>query len=233
MAYEYASVAEVKQGNAMQLSADDAWITALILSAGSAINNFCNRKDFGFRANGQPSAMEFVGSGRGVQWFNGLEAARIIKVEVKDSPTDADYVEWDTTDWIGGRGDPDNGIFGDQDFRPYQWVATRLAGNYAVFTSGGSSARRGFPSDPDVGGRGEPTVRITANWGYSMDTPPEIKQATIMQVGRWIMRGKTQYADSTVSPEFGVTVFRRAFETLDQDVAMILIMGGLVQKDSP
>ncbi len=229
MPIQYASLAEVKQGNAIKVSTDDAWITALIQSAKRAIDNYCGRGEDGFRADGQPTEREFVGSGKPIQWID--ECARITLVEIKTSPSDDTYVTLTSSDWIGGRGNPKRAAFGDRQFRPYQWIQTKPNGNYSVFVSGRMRGRPGFMIDPDqTDDQTTPTVRVTANWGYSMDTPPEVKEATIKQVGRWLMRGRSQQSDSTATPELGVSVFRRSYDTLDQDVAMILISGGLMRR---
>lgn len=230
MAIQYASLAEVKQHLQITKTGYDTWLEVLIEEAKQVIDDYCNRPD-GFRADDQPDARVFSGSGTGVQWID--EAARIVKVEVKDSPSDDDYIEWLSSEWIGGRGDPlKNPTYGDREFRPYQWIVTVPGGDHAIFISGKYTTLRGFPPDLDQvknQDRSVPTVRVTANWGYSMSTPPAVKLACIKLVGLYWQRGKAGEQDSSVSPELGITTFRRRSHNLDQDISAILKNGRLIR----
>lgn len=230
MSYEYASLEEVKQHLQITGPKYDAWLDVLIQEAKQVIDNYCGRPD-GFRADQQPDAREFSGSGTGLQWIN--EAARVVKVEVKDAPTDTDYVEWDVSEWVAGRGDPlHNPTYGDRQFRPYQWVMSRPGAGHVIFISGKYTTLRGFPPDLDAvksEGRATPTVRVTANWGYSMDTPPAVKLACLKFVGLYWQRGKAGENDSAVTPDLGITQFRKRYHNIDPDIAAILYNGRLIR----
>lgn len=233
MPLPYCDLEEVKQAMKTEThAADDTFIEPLIISACSAIDNYCGRPD-GFRANGQADAREFPGFGKPYVVID--EAARIELVEMKDAATDTDYTALDASDWIPARGDFKHPTYGDKDFQPYQWIMMSPSSRWSVFTSGRfGGVIRGFAPDADYRDfPAIPTVRVTANWGYSMDIPPAVKAAAIMQTERWFMRQRALMADTATSPDHGMTTFRRMVATLDADVAMVLVMGRLVRPSTP
>lgn len=225
--YEYASLQEAKDSLFISTTQYDALLPIWIQEASAAIDTYTNRPD-GFHSNGEPTAREFGGSGKAIQWID--ECTRVTKVEVKPSVTseDSEYITWSTADYLPGRGDPvQNPVFGDFPFRPYQWLMTKANAIFPIWMPGRFGWLRGFRPDTDYGEikRTLPTVRVTANWGYSLSTPPQIKLACIMQVGRWKKRLESGMTDSATAPDFGIETFRKHYETLDNEVAMLLIKG--------
>lgn len=232
-AFPYCDLAEVKQAMKKEVAVDDPFIEALIVSACSAIDNYCGRPD-GFRADGESDdAREFPGFGK--PYITIDEAARVTLVEMKEASTDTDYTALNADEWIAARGEFKHPTYGDKDFQPYQWIMMSPSSRWSVFTSGRyGGVIRGFAPDADYRDfPAVPTVRVTANWGYSMEIPPPVKTAAIMQVERWFMRQRGVMADTATSPDHGIQTFRRMVETLDADVAMILVMGGLVRRRTP
>lgn len=137
----YASLNEVKQGSAIKLATDDAWLEAMIESACAAIDNYCNRPD-GFKADGQPDAREYSGDGSPVQWID--ECAAVAKVEYKTSPSDTAYYSFATGDWIAGRGSPERPVLGARVNRPYRWIMLLPNASQSVFINGTFLDMHGF-----------------------------------------------------------------------------------------
>lgn len=62
-------------------------------------------------------------------------------------------------------------------------------------------------------------VRVTGVFGYSTTPPEDIKQACIIQCGRWYMRAKQAWQDAGASAQTGQMFY---VQRLDPDVAEIL-----------
>lgn len=215
----YCTAAEVRAQIDKTSAADDATITAMIAAVQPAIDNFCNRPD-GFEA-GVAAARTFGGSGKAWQWIDETES--ITTVEVKDSPTDDAYTTWAVTDWVALSGSAKQPNYNKL---PYQLLMVTASGDYAVFTSGRFSGRRGFRPD-----REEPfvvqTVRVTARWGYSIAVPDAIKQACITQTAIWYKRGQSGWSRVLSASEFGQLEFDEA--ELDPAVQLLLFSGRFVK----
>jgi len=214
----YCTAAEVRAQIDKDSNADDATITAMIAAAEEAINNFCNRPD-GFEA-GVAAARTFGGSGKAWQWIDETES--ITTVEVKDSPTDTGYTTWAADDWVAFSGSAKHPNY---NLTPYQALMVTASGDYATFTSGKFSGRRGFRPD-----REQPfvveTVRVTARWGYSVTVPDAIKQACITQTAIWYKRGQGGWSKILASNEFGALEFD---EELDPAVRLLLWSGRFIK----
>lgn len=65
----------------------------------------------------------------------------------------------------------------------------------------------------------EKSVKIAGVFGYSTTPPADIKQACIIQTGRWFMRAKQAWADAGASAITGQLFY---VQRLDPDVAEIL-----------
>lgn len=214
----YCTAAEVRAQIDKTSAADDATITALIAAVEPAINNFCNRPD-GFEA-GAATARTYGGSGKAWQWIDETES--ITTVEVKDSPTDDTYTTWTTDDWVAFSGSAKHPNYNKL---PYQALMVTASGDYATFTSGKFSGRRGFRPD-----REEPfvvqTVRVTARWGYSIAVPDAIKQACITQTAIWYKRGQSGFSKILASEALGTLEFD---EELDPIVRLLLSSGRFIK----
>ena len=71
-----------------------------------------------------------------------------------------------------------------------------------------------------------PNVRVTARWGYSDTLPPQVEEAALIFVSRWLKRGQSSYADTLTSDMGGTLEFRRQ---VDPDVMTILKTGRLIK----
>jgi hypothetical protein len=155
-------------------------------------------------------------------------------VAVKDSATDTTYTAWanPTTnmagdgDWLAFAGDAQSPEFDPINRgRPYTALMIDPNGDYSVFTSGKFSSRPGFKPALSAG-RGLPTVKATAKWGYATTVPYPIKEACIVQASRWFKRAESAYADAVATGEMGLLVYRKS---LDVDVQAMLISARLVR----
>lgn len=217
----YATAAELREHINKNETNDDLLLTSILAAASKAIDTFCNREQDGFVASASASARLFPGTGGTVQPID--ECITVTLVEVKDSPTDATFSAWSSSDWVAFSGDPKLPNFNRT---PYDFLMVDPTGDETHFTSGRYSQRQGFPALEDAGVRRTPTVRVTAKWGYAAATPPDVKLATIITASRWYKRGQSAYADAISTPAMGELQYRRA---LDPDVQMILKLGGLVR----
>lgn len=219
----YATIAELRlqiDKTGVTGTGDPANLQLLLDAATNAINGYCNRPD-GFVAIAVATARLYNGSGGPYQFID--ECAVVTKVEVKESPSDTTYLTWSAaTDYLPFRGDPT-----EPDFNrlPYDGLMVVPNGTYSHFTSGKFTQRQGFMPDTVVS-RGTPTVRITANWGYAVTCPVQVKEACIIQASRWFKRGESAWADAMAPASFGTLMYTKV---LDPDVQLILQAGRLVK----
>jgi hypothetical protein len=228
-ATKYCSVEELRQRMQKEDDSEDATLFNILRAAERKIDQFCNRPD-GFVADTTATARHYRGSGRVYQRID--ECVEVESVAVKDSPSDDSYEAWDSPttnmagdgDWFAGSGDPE-----DPDFNslPYTLVFVDPNGDQSWFTGETyeqrkrGRARRGA----DIWAR-VPTVEITAKWGYSVDVPHDIREATAEQAMRWYKRMQGAMADSLASADLGGLMY---VQQLDPDIAGILIDGRYVR----
>lgn len=191
----------------------------IIPAASQLIDKFCNMP-MGFLAGEEATERLYVGSGTTVQRID--RCVEVETVEVKDSPSDDDYTEWNQAVWVAASGSARNPNFND---KPYSLLIVTATDSFELFTSGQYTTRRGFRPVGEIR-RGVPTVRITARWGEAEETPPLIRQACISQAARWYKRAQSSWADAMASGELGQLLFR---QRIDPDIAMMLIEGRMVK----
>ena len=215
----YATVEELRAAMVKSSTTSDDTLSDMLDGATRLIDQLCNRPD-GFVALETATERTFAGSGTAVQRID--ECAEVTAVAVKDSADDSDYTDWAATDWLAFGGAPERPDFQPTDHnRPYTGLMVELDGDYAVFTSGTYTTRRGFrPSTPVK--RAVPTVKVTAKWGYAATCPPDVKNACMMQAARWWKRMESAMADTIGSPETGQLLYK---QRLDPDIANILVNG--------
>jgi len=197
----YATAAELK-AQMQGADRDEDQYTIMLTAASRAIDNYCNRPD-GFVAVTTATARVYSGRGKDVQWID--ECIDVTKVEVRPAVGSA-YVEWASTNWIAGTGDP---RFGDYNRTPYNWILVTESGQYNRFTRGS-----------------EPTVRVTARWGYAETVPDPVKQACITIAARWFKRGEGAWSDVLATGDFGQLIYRLE---MDPDAKMMLAAGRFVR----
>jgi len=227
---DYITVANLKLRINKTTDGDDAWLASIITAASRAIDNFCNRPR-GFVADDDASARIYAGSGRAIMRID--ECIEITKLEVKDSLTDDDYVEWEDSDYIAFRGDPRDPDYNET---PYDHIMVDANGDYAIFTSGALNSQsnkdryfapvRNRRTYNPRGARAQPTVRVTAKWGFAATAPDPIREACAMQAARWFKRYQSAMSDVLASGELGQLFYR---QELDPDVKFLLVAGRYVR----
>lgn len=217
---KYCTLAEAKaQIDKLKANHDTIIDDVAIPGVSRMIDNFCNRPD-GFVALAVATAREYSGDGSTVQWMD--ECVEVTTVEVKDSPSDTDYVTWAADKWLPATGDPKRPNFNKT---PYRFIIVTATNEYDVFTDGKYTTRRGFRPVSELQ-RSVPTVRITAQWGYAATVPDQIKLACIIETARVYKRGLSAFGDTLTNIQFGQLTYTK---TLDPITQQILINGRLVK----
>jgi hypothetical protein len=219
----YASAEELRARIEKDKNASDGVLASLLFSASRAVDQYTNRREDGYVAPATATARDFVGSGRASQMIE--ECVEVASVAVKASISDSTYTAWAAGTWLAARGGPDFPKFYGT---PYDLLVVDVSGSsgWSVFTSGGGvSASHLWPDtvvhEHDIQIR-QPTVRVTARWGYATEVPGPIKEATIMQASRWFERLKVGMADSLATTDLGELRFT---QDLDPDVQFLLRLG--------
>lgn len=207
---DYTTVQAVRAAmNSVVANSKDGEIERVISAVSRHFDRYCNRPD-GFVAGAIATARVFAGTGTPVLRMD--DAIAVALVEAKANGVSS-YVAWAAADWVAFRGDARRPDFNTL---PVTGLISTSAGAYTYF--------------PDAAGRGEglrnrePTIRITARWGYAAAVPYDIEQACIMQVTRLFKRGESAFANS-IENEFGTMTYR----ALDPEVSNILKMGRYVR----
>jgi len=182
-------------------AASDTALAVILAGVSESIDRLLNHPD-GFYADSIATARLYAGSG-GI-WQRIDECAAITAVAVKDSVTDSSYTSWSSSDYIPCSGDPK-----DPDFNslPYTALMIDPNGDYSHFTGGKYAGTPGFKPIESTW-RSVPTVRVTARWGYQLQTPPLIKQACIAIAASWFKQGEGGWAgDALASTDFGQLIY--------------------------
>jgi len=214
----YATPAELKAEMNINVTTYDAVLTKALEGATLCLDQICNRPD-GFVSDAVASARVFSGSGKNYQYIP--ECTSISLVAVKESITATTYTSWDTTDWISFRGDLE---FPDFNSTPYEGLFIDFAnGSESIFTSGRMSGGGGWGSgDRSAVVIAQPTVQVTAKWGYATTCPADIHEVCMMQAARWYKRFQSGMSDTMATAEFGALMYR---QVIDPDVKLILSNG--------
>lgn len=209
----YATKEELKSRISQTGDSDDADIDALLFAMSRLWDRFCGRLDDGFQADVLATAREYAGMGKG--WIYIDECTEVTLVAHKGSVSDTSYTSLTTTDWNTFRGSPQsrNVEFGKT---PFHGVSLLPNAAITVFIDGK------FNDNQAV----QPTVQVTARWGFSDTAPALIKEATIIQATIFYKRGKGAWSDVLVEGNFGEQRFVRQ---LDPAQKLILEMSGLIR----
>lgn len=196
-------------------------------TAAEHVNNLTNRIEDGYLADSIATTREFVGNGTGVLRID--ECVEITAVAAKATYNANTYTNWLTTDWIPFRGDPKRPILGTPAVRkkPYnQIMVNRTSGTYQFFTNGYTGTSfSGFATDryyDDYAAVYNPTVQVTAKWGYAVIVPDVIKSATIVLATRHIKRAQAVFGDAIGNNELGTITYT---SDMDKDVKGWLFRG--------
>lgn len=225
----YASAAEIRASFDQQSGVDDAVLNRIAAAVSRLIDGFCGRQNDGFVAGSTATAREYAGDGRRHLWID--ECIAITSVGIKQSITDSSYTTLNTNEWRGFRGDPKTPASLNFNALPYHGLMLTANARQYFFLNGAFLAPVGFPLSPDVphphdGGIYEPTVSVTAKWGYALEVPAPIKEAVIMQCERVYKREKGAMADALLTGDFGQMQY---LSELDKDVKVFLKFSGLMR----
>lgn len=222
----YCSAAEIRAAMKAVSTDDDAMLLAIAGAVSRLIDGFMGYAEDGFVAQSTATARVYPGSGRRWMWIDICTA--ISSVKVKEAVTDTSFgTTLATGDYRGFRGDPTNASTVNFNKLPHHGLFLSAAASQSRWLEGSySDSRFYFYNDRD--GESdyvfEPTVEITAKWGYATTVPAPIKQAAIMQCERIYKRQQGGMADALLSPDFGQSRF---LSELDKDVKVLLNMSRL------
>ena len=176
----------------LQSSTDyTAALDFMIAAASRLIDREVGRWDGYFYPTGTAEVRLYDGNGRDELWLDEFLSLTQLKV----AENSLDFITWQSADYILA---PYNAPLIGQ---PYQKIIIHPDG-----------ARLFFPAK-------RRNVRVTGVFGFSATTPPQVKQACIIQVVRWHMRAKQMYQDVGGTAAFAAfTVSGR----LDDDIVRLL-----------
>jgi hypothetical protein len=227
MANDYASTADLESVTNMDATKYGVLMQLALDTAAEHINNLTNRSYGGYVADASASTRLFVGNGTGVLRID--EATDIISIAAKTSYTDTTYTNWLTTDWIPFRGDDRFPVFGTPAIttKPYTRIMVNdTTGDYTQFPNGYTGTSwSGFASDRYYESNNsvyQPTVQVTAKWGYATAVPNTIKFCTLILAARLAKRAQANFADVTGNAEIGDL---RYVNEIDKDVKAMLYKG--------
>jgi len=165
----YATTAEIKASmpDVFPDSTHDTILETLAQRASDLIDGLLGWNQGAFDATGDASAKYYSGDGTDTVLID--PCVSITTVSVKATESASSYTDWTTDDWDKGAGLPEN--------------ADWNAGYYTFLIVKPGISKTFTRSDRT------PTVEVTAVWGRTATTPTPIKQAVIVQVGRWFGRG--------------------------------------------
>jgi hypothetical protein len=216
----YATAEQLKAQPGVTSTDDDVVIDLLLSAASSAIDGYCNRPD-GFLATADPEERLFAGSGLPYLWVD--ECVAFSALWYREDASSA-WTVLDLDDVAGFQGDPMNP---DYNRRPYHALALLSGASITRFPAGRMPQYDGFhltiPSPTDVV---EPTVKVSARWGFATAVPVPVVSATVAQASRWFKRGQSFWAD-TIGGEYGGELAYRS--ALDPDIEMMLKLSRLVR----
>lgn len=200
----YATVAELRAHMQMDTNQYDTDLERLLDTVSEALNRQTNHPD-GFVADAAATARIYQGSGDPYQPID--ECVSITTVEVKDSQTDDTYDTWASGDCIPYRGSYRRPNYNRT---PYTALMIDPTGDESLFTAGIR------------------TVKVTAQWGYSVVCPPTIETAAIMLSARWYKRLQTGMSQSVGKQKSGKLTYN--IETMDPDIWTLLVAGRFVRR---
>lgn len=192
----YCTVAEVKLGmpDTDWGTTYDATIELLIKRASRELDRFTGRKPGAYFVD-TDVVRYFTGSGKTELWIGELAAAPTT-VQVAETGELATLTTWASTDYLCW---PYNAL---DDGEPIRRLDIDVI-------NGTKACWCAFPK----------AVKITGKFGFAATVPDDIKQAAIVQVGRWFKRGQQAYQDTGAIVELGKLAY---VKELDPTVAMMV-----------
>lgn len=224
----YTTASEIRASMDAASSDDDGQLTSLAMAASRFIDGYCGRMEDGFVASDTASARVYPGSGRRWMWID--EAIEIEEIKVKQSVTDPTFSKTlADTEWRGFRGDPQTPSTINFNKTPYHGIMLSASATITRWLEGAYwDSAFYFYNDRDSNTEEafEPTIEITAKWGYAATVHPIVRQATIMQAIRLYKRQQGGMADALLSGDFGQSRF---LSEVDKDVKALLQKSRLIR----
>lgn len=177
----------------------DAFIANLITRASRLIDKETHREPGAYAQSATDTETRFyMGSGGSQQWIDEIVAApSLVAVAQGGGIADSDYTTYSSSDFFLWPYNADD--FG----KPWRRIdLDTINGAYQSFYS--------YPK----------SVKITAPFGYSDtdNTPPEIVEATIIQVARWFGRARQGYQDTGAIAELGQLTYTKRLDPEVQEI---------------
>lgn len=181
-------------------SSYDDHLTALLTSASRLIDKYTKRHADAYKIPGDTT-----------RYFDGSGTSELLIGEIAAAPTTVAVAESGQVDNSSGSGG-DYTTWASTDFymEPYNAVGLGIPFDTLVV-----DALYGTKSHWYKFRKG---VKITAKFGYSETVPPEIEEATIIQVIYWFQRGKQGFNQNAASTRFG----QMNYKGLDVDVERMI-----------
>lgn len=207
----YATVDEFKSRQNITSDSDNTDILAILAACSRLMDGYTHRLEDGFKAAAVASVREYPGRGDG--WLYIEECVEITALGYK-SVTETSYTALSTSDYRGFRGSPKSRNSVRYGVVPFHGVMLRPNAAISIFDDGNYSDDSGL----------EPTVEVTAKWGYAVETPELIRDATIAQATIFFKRGKGAWADVLRDSNFGDQQFVRM---IDPGIKLMLNGSGM------
>lgn len=215
----YASPQEIRNAFSGVSNDDDGLLTAYASSASRMIDGFMGRKETGFQAIQTATTREYTGKGERYLFID--ECIEITAVKLKDALTDATYDKvLAATEYKAFRGSYSDPNFND---KPYTGILLTSNATIGTFYTGYALPFFTWEDYPDKDAL-EPTVQITARWGYSDTVPEVIRQATIFQAIEIYKIAQGGMANVTMNDNFGKAIWSKK---LHPKVEMLLKLSGI------
>lgn len=201
---DYVTAAEIKAAmpDVFSGSTHDALLATLATRASRLIDGLMGWGEDGFDAPATATDRYYAGSGLDYLYID--PCVEVPAVAVKVNETASSYTAWTAdTDFIAAAGSQARPQFN----AGYYTLLLVLPGVAKTFTE--SSRAK--------------TVKVTGKWGRTASPPEIIKQAVIVQVGRWFKRGQSAFQDTAGMPDLGTLQYTK---DLDPDIKRILLSSG-------
>lgn len=204
VAASYVNATEIKASmpDVFSGTTHDTLLTVLAARASRLVDALLGHEEGAFDAPATGTARYYNGLGGTEAYID--PCVEISAVEVKTSETAASYTAWASGDYDKAAGGPSDPVWN----AGYYTLVQVAPGLSKVFT------------------KGRKTVKVTARWGRTDDPPDTIKQACIIQAGRWFKRGQQAFADTGANSDLGQLMYTKK---LDPDLEALLIHSGLAR----
>lgn len=186
---------------------DRPQVIRIISTVESWIDRYLNRADYGFKALTVATANVFAGNGKPYLYLPDFIELSTVKMKTSISESTYNHT-YASGDIIPFRGDPKRPNYNKL---PYHGIIVKYSATYPYFTNGelGSVSHTWNMLHPDTQANSvsEPTVQVTAKWGYAETVPPIITEVTIMEAIRLYKQERAGMGDAGFNARVGETEY--------------------------